>query len=819
MNPMHSGGIMPRVLFCLVILFAVLAAPNAFALACGDSEPDPGEQCDDGNTAQGDGCSASCQIEPGFQCTAAIAGDPDTVPPIPAIPSSCGAIPDSDGDGILDPDDNCPDVFNPGQRDSNGDGIGDACGVNPAIDIEKTTNGVDADDPNSGNAPIIAPGQPVEWSYRATNTGDATLFNVTITDDQGVALTCPPSPITLNPGDSATCAGFGIADDLLVTSFTTVPGLCGQIPNSALYENIGNVIANTGTGQGVFDSDLSHYCNPGQTNQAPVAFDNAYGVDEDNQLLGNVIVDDTGTGVDNDPDGDGVSIFSSTDVSHGVLVLNTNGSFTYVPAADYCGPDSFTYVITDDPPAIPPAMTSNTATVSITVTCVNDPPVVTSVSPGNSTVDYSDFIGTVTITATDIDDTSLTLSQAGAPSALPNPGLNTTTNCVPVPNATVADGSSCTWTMDGQVLTPGDNSLNIDFEANDGEAQSSCDGTAGVCRHVLDVEAEDATVHLDSGNPVAVEVESEGGNSGMFSLFFTAWETNDVAPPVADSPDFAHDSGTAEHGDLNNALAFMSLVPVGPGGPITVPCVIIEVDPAAASYDQVLTARCDFDDVPVNTYEAVAEVDGSSSTTRYYAGSDEGVFVVFDPSLGFTTGGGWFYWPGTCSTNEGAGGACNGEYAGDKTNFGFTMKYNKNRRNLQGSLLLMRHTETGETYKVKSNQLDGLSIGSGTDANGDYGWATISGKSTFREPGLETEGNHPFIVYVEDHGEQGCGQDPADEFWIEVRNRDGSIVLEVNGPGSDPAGANAATDGDDEPIECGNIIVPHNPRGGGGGPR
>ncbi len=35
--------------------------------------------------------------------------------------------PDSDGDGIIDADDNCPLIRNPAQTDSDGDGIGDAC--------------------------------------------------------------------------------------------------------------------------------------------------------------------------------------------------------------------------------------------------------------------------------------------------------------------------------------------------------------------------------------------------------------------------------------------------------------------------------------------------------------------------------------------------------------------------------------------------------------------------------------------------------------------------------------------------------------------
>jgi hypothetical protein len=41
---------------------------------------------------------------------------------------------DTDGDGILDIDDNCPTVFNPHQRDHDGDGIGDACPLKPTLD-------------------------------------------------------------------------------------------------------------------------------------------------------------------------------------------------------------------------------------------------------------------------------------------------------------------------------------------------------------------------------------------------------------------------------------------------------------------------------------------------------------------------------------------------------------------------------------------------------------------------------------------------------------------------------------------------------------
>jgi hypothetical protein len=125
-------------------------------------------------------------------------------------------------------------------------------------------------------------------------------------------------------------------------------------------------------------------------------------------------------------------------------------------------------------------------------------------------------------------------------------------------------------------------------------------------------------------------------------------------------------------------------------------------------YSAELTVECDLNGIPVNTYVVAATVAGG-----YYSGYGEDVLVVYDPSLGFTTGGGWFYWPGT----------------GDRTNFGYTMKYNKKGSKVQGSLLLIRHLADGSIYRVKSNAVDGLALGDG----GAYRWATFGGKSTYLE--------------------------------------------------------------------------------------
>jgi len=584
--------------------------------------------------------------------------------------------------------------------------------------------------------------------------------------------------------------------------YTPDPNYCG--PDGFTYHaNDGTVDSNVAT------VDITVNC----VNDAPVAVNNNYTHDEDTQLVGNVITDDTGEGLDSDVDvGDSLSMFSNTDVSHGTLVINADasGAFRYDPNDDYCGTDSFTYVITDNPSTTPESLTSNTATVAITVTCVNDPPTLTSVTPGTQTAAYSDYIGTVTVEVNDVDDTSTTLAATNQPTLSEAGGMGlSSASCVPYDpesESPAENGSTCTWTYTGQVLDPGDNVHAILFTASDGDGAGSVTGT-----HTLTIVPEEATVVLDSGNDVAVQVEDDGGDSGLITLHFSATETN--------NPDNPHD-GTAEFGDLNEMVPFMTLVPVGPGGPISADsCAFIAPLPVytGEGYGQVALFECTFNAVPVNTYVVEALVDGSSDTTRYYTGADDAVLVIFDPSLGFTTGGGWFYWPETANLELLACGEDG--YAGDKTNFGFNMKYNKKRTNVQGSLLMMRHTvdancEGAGKYRVKSNALDGLSIGDDTDADGDYGWAAFSGKSVFSEPGLDGSGNHPFLVYVEDHSDEGGNQDPADEFWIQVRDKDGNVVLETNGPDSDPAGEDGE-DGDDVSIENGNIIVPHS--GGKGG--
>jgi hypothetical protein len=100
-------------------------------------------------------------------------------------------------------------------------------------------------------------------------------------------------------------------------------------------------------------------------NDPPVAANNSYSTAEERAL--NVTAPGI-LGNDTDVDGDILTAVLVAVPSHGTLTLNTNGSFTYTPAAAYNGADSFTYQARD-----PSGALSNTATVSFTVT----PPTIT----------------------------------------------------------------------------------------------------------------------------------------------------------------------------------------------------------------------------------------------------------------------------------------------------------------------------------------------------------------------------------------------------------------------------------------------------------
>jgi len=126
-----------------------------------------------------------------------------------------------------------------------------------AVDIEKYTNGVDADEPTG---PAIAPGDPVEWTYVVTNTGSIDLFDIIVTDDRvpaseidcGDGTNVVAGPLAM--GEQVTCEAHGVAH---AGQYANLGSVSGRGP-LAVDEN-GDPLPPEQQDPRVTDEDWSHY--------------------------------------------------------------------------------------------------------------------------------------------------------------------------------------------------------------------------------------------------------------------------------------------------------------------------------------------------------------------------------------------------------------------------------------------------------------------------------------------------------------------------------------------------------------------------------
>jgi hypothetical protein len=306
---------------------------------------------------------------------------------------------DDDGDGVANECDNCPFIANTDQVDQDGDEFGNAC------------DDCNLDGP-TGN------GGPCDWVQVTAVTGINDLSaEITFTwgDDAPNAYMVPQdcentivicsdgngNPLPFNCGRSPSymitaAEGENVPGgdlELYVSGYTPDPITCDlrRWYDAAAFVNGATCyavhIAST------FDRDynwitgecLSEACiEPSEEfpygpvfvgkvsskpfdvpppNAAPVANNDDVSTEEDEAIDIDVLF--------NDEDDDGVetlTIDSFTQPSNGTVVDNGSGIFTYTPVENFNGSDSFTYTITD-------GFLTATATVSLTITPVNDIPV------------------------------------------------------------------------------------------------------------------------------------------------------------------------------------------------------------------------------------------------------------------------------------------------------------------------------------------------------------------------------------------------------------------------------------------------------------
>ena len=219
-------------------------------------------------------------------------------------------------------------------------------------------------------------------TYLGTNTADASITADLVLSDPAAAPFDTPD---LNLTWSATPVGvIDVATGAVTRSDTAdvAVALKATVANSLVMNNR------------VFDLVVK------RNEYAPVAVADSLTLDEDTNATLNVLANDT------DQNGDTLFVAAISSAGHGTTTLNPNGTVTYTPAANYNGPDSFTYTVGDG------TGRSAEGNVSVTVTPVNDAPTIggTPAASVNQDAPYS-----FTPSSGDVDGDSLTFSIVNLP--------------------------------------------------------------------------------------------------------------------------------------------------------------------------------------------------------------------------------------------------------------------------------------------------------------------------------------------------------------------------------------------------------------------
>lgn len=267
--------------------------------------------------------------------------------------------------------------------------------------------------------------------------GTATAtFNVVNSNDPPVANndvfnTTEDTPTSLNvlANDTDIDEGDAPQGSQIIIESTPISGSVVISNNSVEYTPNTNFTGTdsftykVGDNNGAFSNVAVVNVTVGPVNDIPTAGDDVAAVAEDEQVTFVIINNDSDT-EDGSVDVGSIAIVNAP--TNGSVAVNSDGTLTYTPNADFNGSDSLQYTITDSA-----GLTSLAATVSLTINPVNDAPVANNdlVNVDEDTSVDINILGN----DTDIDSTTDILSTSVDITVQPTNGtlfIDTTTGVV-----------------------------------------------------------------------------------------------------------------------------------------------------------------------------------------------------------------------------------------------------------------------------------------------------------------------------------------------------------------------------------------------------
>jgi plastocyanin len=282
----------------------------------------------------------------------------------------------------------------------------------PSWTAFSTTTGALIGTPTNDDVGVTA-GIVITVTDSAGDTASLTAFSVTVsnTNDapvikgkpatrvvQDVAYSFTPS--VTDAGDTHT---FSINNKPSWAAFSTTTGaLTGTPSKSDIGTTSGIIISVTDSGNA--SANLTAFnLEVVEINQAPVAAEVSQTLAEDSDT--SVILSAT----DNN-EGDEFTFIIASEPLHGSLTASSNNTakWQYTPEADYYGEDSFTYMANDGDADSAPA------TVSLTITSVNDAPVATDDDITLASNEAGVYVIDVLSNDSDIENDELNITNASA---------------------------------------------------------------------------------------------------------------------------------------------------------------------------------------------------------------------------------------------------------------------------------------------------------------------------------------------------------------------------------------------------------------------
>jgi VCBS repeat-containing protein len=269
-------------------------------------------------------------------------------------------------------------------------------------------------------------------------------------------------------------------------------------------------LANDGSG----DSDATAVTiNVTPVNDMPTLTADSYSTEEDTLLT-----IDAAAGVlanDSDADGDPMTLSLVDGPINGGLMLNTDGSFSYTPNANFHGTDTFTYQVTDG------TVTTDPTTVTIEVASVNDAPI--AAADGYSLAEDTSLVVEVTAGVlhndSDVDGDPMTAAVVAAP-ANGTLTLNADGSFNYVPNANWSGSDSFTYQATDGLLNSEATTVTIDVTPVNDAPVSAADEYNTAEDVPLTVSAEEGVLANDSdadGDTMTVSLVS-GTTNGALTL-------------------------------------------------------------------------------------------------------------------------------------------------------------------------------------------------------------------------------------------------------------------------------------------------------------